>query len=195
MSFTRKKIIKIGFLSVVIIATAITLRLIKHDAQKYQTYKSSDPAFNFTFEYPETWKMLESRGKTENYAMVHAIGPRDEQKEFSVGFFITIKEAGDQTTDELLLKHIKSVERFKDFRVIKQRKKHVAGQPNPSAVYQYTMNLPLHKLNAKQEIMREESGFLVKEGKSYNLNFLGTEEQFEKYKPVFQKLLNTFRFN
>ena len=128
--------------------------------------------------------------------MVHATGPRDDQKEFSVGFFITVKEMGtNQTTDDLLSEFIKSVERFKNFKIIEQKKKQVAGQPNSSMVYQYAATLPLRKLNAKQELIKTETGFVVQGEKSYHLNFVGTEEQFEKYKPVFQKVLTTFRFN
>ena len=197
MSKTHRKNSK-TFVIGTILVLAVSFYLIKNsgrDHQKYQTFKSENPAFNFTFEYPETWKIRETEGKTDPYAMVHATGPRDNQKEFSVGFFITVKDIENQTSDRLLADHLKSVERFKNFKIVEQKKNRINGETNPFAIYQYILMLPFQKIGAQAELVKTETGFVVQGEKSYHLNFVGTEKQFEKYKPVFQKVLTTFRFN
>lgn len=196
MNFAGNKILKTAtFITAIAMAATISVYLIKgKQDQKYKTYKSNDPVYNFIFEYPETWKVNESRGKTDDYAMVMVIGPRDEANEYSLGLAIVVKPLENKNENALLNEYMKSISTFQNFKIIKNEKPSIANHKAEAAVYEHAMRLPLRKLNAKDVLMKGKVFVVVKNEKLYRLDFFGTAELFRQNEAVLKRIIETFQF-
>lgn len=160
----------------------------------YLTYTSKNPELNFTFKHPPDWKPAESQGKREHYTTVDVVGPWDKENSFSVGFSITNRSAEGKDAGKLLNEYLKTAGRFSQFKTISEKNISIDKTKTMSSAYRYLMRLPMRKLNSKDVLMKGETFFLIRDGKSYRFTFTGTAKQFDRYLPVFKKMIKTFQF-
>lgn len=162
----------------------------------YLIYQSKNPSLDFTFQYPSVgWTVDESEGVGQSYDAVQLLGPRDHQNQYSTSFAVTVKtnDSGVKAEDQLDA-FLKTMERFRDFKILEKGKVGIQNNNYPIATYGYVARLPLWKKNAKDVLMREEVVFLSHQKKSYRITYLGTAEQNRASKSVFEHLLKTFKF-
>ena len=160
----------------------------------YLMYASRHPELNFTFKHPPDWKPAESQGKREHYTAVDVVGPWNKEDSYSVGFSITNRSAEGKDPGELLSEYLKTSSRFSQFKTIAAKNISIDKAKIMSSTYEYVMRLPLRKLNSKDVLMRGETFFVVRDGKSYRFTFTGTAKQFDRYLPVFKQMIKTFQF-
>ncbi len=163
------------------------------EMKTYLTFLSKNPALDFQFRYPPTWKPYESEGATEEYDEVQVMGLRDEAKEFSVYYSVTVKNSDKEMLD-WHTKFISSMERFPNFKILKSKSKNIQGMKTRLTAYEHFMRLPLRKSNAKSVLMKGKTFFLVRGNKAYRFTFFGTAEQFKEQEHVFNRMLKSFKF-
>ena len=163
------------------------------EMKTYLTFSSKNSALDFQFKYPPTWKSYESQGATEKYDEVQVMGPRDEAKEFSVYYSVTVKNS-DKEMSDWHAKFISSMERFPNFKILKSKSETIQGLKTRLTSYEHVMRLPLRKSNAESVLMKGETCFLVRGNKAYRLTFFGTAEQFKEHEYVFNRMLKSFKF-
>lgn len=162
--------------------------------KKYATFLSKNPMLDFTFKYPADWKASETQGRSERYDAVYLNGPRDDDREFSIGISITVVPADGQSDSALLPEYLETTARFNNFELLSQKSRAIGGQKTSSATYQHTMRLPIDHVDATDVLIKGDTFFLRRGDRNYRVTFRGTAEQFDEYLPVFERMLKTFRF-
>jgi len=162
---------------------------------KFKVFQSKNPPFNFTFEYPDVWHARE-RGYQGSYDMVEVMGAPGKNSPLMPGIFVTKKAlAGGGTLNGLMDAWLKTEGRYRNFKVFSSRDIEVSGQKALETEYGYVLSLPLMSSKAKSITVKKEQIVVVKDNASFELTFIGTEEQFKIYKPIFRHALETFEFS
>ena len=163
-------------------------------AIKFKVFQGKNPPFNFTFEYPEAWRVKEG-GYKGNYDMVAVLGVTNKNAPMIPGMFITKRSvAGGGNPKSLMEGWLKTESRYKNFKVLSSEDADVYGQKALKSEYVYTLSLPLWNSSAQKVMVRKEQVVTVKGEASFEITFMGTDEQFKIYKPIFRHMLETFRF-
>ena len=158
------------------------------------TFESKNEAFDFTFQYPPDWRTEETKGRTEEYDLVNAYGPRDQENQFTVAYGITVQSAGEKSASNLIDQYTNYLAHRRNFKILNKKSAKVNGKSFPGVRLQYVTRLPLYQANAKDVLMGEETYMITKQERSYRITLLGTAEQFRKNYPVFHGMLKTFQF-
>ncbi len=164
-------------------------------AIKFKAFQSANPPFNFMFEYPDTWRVRE-RSYKGDYDMVEVMGITDKNSPVMPGAFITKRSlaAGGSTLKGLMDAWLQTESRYKGFKVLSSGDTEIAGQKALKTEYTYTLSLPLWNSGAKSVTMKKEQTIMARGGESFEITFLGTDEQFKIYGPVFQRVLKSLKF-
>lgn len=163
-------------------------------AIKMKLFQGQNPPYNFTFEYPEAWRVRE-RGYKGDYDMVEVMSPSDKAALVTPGLFITKKALrGSDTPESLMAAWLREEGRYKDFKASPAQGMTVAGQKGLKTKYGYALSLPLWTSNAQEFRIKKEQIIFVRGDASFQITFMGTDEQFKTYKPVFDRTLATLKF-
>ncbi len=163
---------------------------------KQTVFLSKNPAFDFSFEYPEgEWRPRESQGRKQKYDSLYLQGPIDKLNEFAGLIVLTVKplEAGMSASD-LLEAYLTTASNLKKFKILSRKSMSVGGEKAFAAICEQEMLLPREKLDAKPVQVRQSTIFLVRGDKSFEFSFIFTAAQYSIYKPVFEHILKTFKF-
>ena len=147
--------------------------------ESYLTYTGSNPALDITFQYPPHWKPVESQGRTERYDDVQVMGPRNDEADFGTSVSVTVRPMGEEDASRLLSEYLKMIGKFSGFKVVKIEDSTIARKSAARGRYEYVLRLPYRHINARDVLMREETVFVTKPGKSYRLTFTSTADQFD----------------
>jgi hypothetical protein len=163
-------------------------------AIKTKLFQMKNPPFDFTFEYLEAWRVSE-RGYKGDYDMVEIMATGDKDRLVVPGMFITKKalQAGE-TVATLMASWLKKEGRYEDFTASSPKNFEIGGRKGLRAGYGYKMALPLGVVGAEKVSFKKGQVVVIKGGFSYQITFMGTDEQYNTYKPVFEHLLRTFKF-
>jgi len=163
--------------------------------ESLETFPGAAPFLNIAFEYPKNWKVFVSRSRTGEEATVQLMGPRDLAYQFSTSFAIIGKkktEGGSMEGEaEKLIERNKALAQFK---VVSKRTVQAAGQTAQDVTFDFVMPLPVGTLNAPVVTMREEVILVSRKDALYQVHFVGTREQHQQSKPLFESLLRSLRF-
>ena len=79
------------------------------------SFRGENPPFDFTFEYPEAWRVSETK-LSEDSHMVQVFGPQDPVTQVVPGIFATVKATSDQELSPVIAEAIlKKEQQFKRF--------------------------------------------------------------------------------
>ncbi len=160
----------------------------------WKTFEWTNPPFNFDFEYPGSWKAKEVIVPGVLH-MVQILGPQDEATKFIPGLYIKVKEfKGDDLSSKFSETLLKREGRFKDFKKLHEGHAVIAGGKGSRLGYQYVLPLPMRSMHPKDTVLRREEALVENGGKSYQLSFWATQEQFEADQVVFEHALETLKF-
>lgn len=164
-------------------------------AIKFKMFRSTNPAFNFSFEYPDVWRIQE-RGYQGDYDMVEVLGTSHKSTPLVPGIFITKRILADGGTSQGLMDAwLKTESRYKNFRVLSSKDVAVSGQKALETEYTYVLSLPLWDSSSGDVSVKKEQIVMIKNKASFEVTFMGTKEQFKSYKPIFRHVLETFKFS
>jgi hypothetical protein len=164
--------------------------------EKQNIFLSTNPAIDFTFEYPkEGWTLTEAQGRKEKYDAVYLRGPLNNEKRFVTLIELVVKplETG-QTVSELLDSFLARVNRLPKFKLIYKKNINVGGSQAASAAYETEARLPMYTLHSQPTRIEERTVFLTKGQKAYRISFHVLAVQARVYQPAFERVLKTFRF-
>lgn len=200
-----KKLFKVT--AVVFCVTALSFIMIKALVQKKETlqtlppavklrwFQGKNPPFNFTFEYPEAWRVRE-RGYRGDYDMVEVIGTSEKDSPLLPGIFVTKRSqgSGEGTPQRLTEEWLKTEGRYKDFKILSSKETEIAGLRGQKTEYVYSLSLPLWSSQARKVTVKKEQNIFLSGNDSFQITFMGTEEQYKIYLPFFRHVLKTFKF-
>ena len=91
------------------------------DAVKLKLYQAKNPPFNFTFEYPESWRTREIGFKGQ-YDMAQILGPQDKKTGSVPAVFIVLKPLqGQETLSQLSESLLSDEKRFPKFKTLQKK--------------------------------------------------------------------------
>jgi hypothetical protein len=160
----------------------------------WRTFEGTNPPFNFVFEYPGSWEAKEIK-LAKAFNMVQVLGPQDKATQFIPGIYIKVKESnGGDLSSKFSGTLLKKEGRFRGFKKLHEGSVTIAGINGSHLSYQYILTLPMRSMNAKDTLVRREEVLVENGGKSYQLSFWATEEQFKVDQVAFKRVLKTFKF-
>ncbi|MFH1800228.1 MAG: hypothetical protein ABH891_05230 [Candidatus Omnitrophota bacterium] len=160
----------------------------------WQTFEGTNPPFNFVFEYPGPWEAKEIK-LAKAFNMAQVLGPQDKVTKFIPGIYIKIKEyKGGDLSSKFSETLLEKEGQFRGFKKLHEGHVMIAGINGSYLGYQYILPLPMRSMNAKDTVVRREEVLVENGGKSYQLSFWATEEQFKADQVVFKHVLKTFKF-
>lgn len=164
--------------------------------EKQTVFLSKNPAFNFSFDYPEgEWKPSETQGRRQKYDSLYLQGPVDKINEFAILIAITVKPLQEgETASGLLESHLNMSSNLKKFKIVNKSTLDLGGEKAFSAMFEEEMLLPREKVDAKPVQVLHQTLFLANSGRSYELTFMSTVNQWKEHLPVFEQVLKTFKF-
>jgi hypothetical protein len=157
-------------------------------------FQGKNPPYNFTFEYPEGWKMKET-GYRGDYDRVEVMGSADKNPLFIPGIFITKRPRKDgHTAANLMSAWIKEESHYRNFKILDSKTFSMAGVQGLETRYRYAVSLPPWSVSARNVGVIKRKVVFIRGDAAYQITFSGTEEQHKIYRPVFDHVLKTFRF-
>lgn len=164
-------------------------------AEGVEAFNGALPFLNIVFEYPKSWKIFVSRARSAEESTAQLIGPRDARHQFSTSFAVIGKKiTGAVSLQDEEEKFIKRNKALSQFKVASKETVRVAGQDARRIAFDFSMNLPVDVQNAPEVIMREEVILLMRAGLLYQVHFIGTLEQHQRNRSLFEKFLKSIRF-
>jgi hypothetical protein len=161
---------------------------------KLKIFQGQNPPFNFVFEYPEAWRVKE-RGYKGDYDMVEVMSVSDKDTLVIPGVFITKKVLHPNDTAESLMKAwLRDESHYKNFKASSSKRTEVAGQKGVKVEYGYRLPLPLWTSGAQDVPLQKVQIIFIRGDAAFQITFMGTGEQFKTYKPIFNHILETFKF-
>jgi len=159
-----------------------------------KTFRGTNPPFDFTFEYPESWKAHEVI-KPQDFNMVQVRGPQDSRTKVIPGIFVTVRTVTvKMTPSEIADAILKKEARIKGFKEILRKDDPIGGVKALRLIFQYVLPLPMRFANAKDTLVKRQEVYLLRKGKEYRISFWLTEEQYKIYKSDLNQALKTFKF-
>ncbi len=160
----------------------------------WKAFHEKNPPFDFSFEYPTTWKMSTSQFSGK-FDMVSVLGPQDTKTKFSVSIFIVKKSAPfNQTGAQIAENVLSGKKRFLEFELIKKGNQQISAGTVPYIEYQYVSLLPLYAPEKQRAVILNRELFLIRKNFYYQISFVGTREQYKTFLPFFEHTLETLHF-
>lgn len=157
-------------------------------------FQGKNPPYNFTFEYPEAWRVNE-RGYRGDYDMVEVMDVSNKNALTMPGMFITKKNLRAGDSEEGLMKSWLGEEgRYRNFKVTSRGNAEAADQKALRSEYSYALSLPLWAGGAQEVRIKKEQIIFIRGDASFQITFVGSEDQFRIYRPVFDRMLQTLKF-
>jgi hypothetical protein len=153
------------------------------------------PLMTVSFDYPETWKLVFAKSRNIEAATAQVIGPRDLQKRFSVSIAVIAKKrSGPADLDAEMNSVLEKNKGFAAFKTVKTASLQVGGRDARELIFNFDLGLPVDVKGAPPTVMTQGVVLVARGDVVYQINFIGTREQNEKYGAIFRRLLETFRF-
>ncbi len=166
----------------------------------FQTYRGSEGALPFTFEYPGNWLVGENRGHAEPYAQVSLLGPRNALDTYSAGLLvraIPTAAAGGRYADakELVEWRRSQYAKQAGFTVLQEDAARSLGSwVGHDLELRFTSALPVGSSLERTETTLQLRIIIVADGdRFYELAYSADAEDYSRYEPAFTRLLETLR--
>ena len=162
------------------------------------TYQSQDSRLAMTFQYPSGWSVQEEEGKLELYSQVRLMGPRNAEDTYSPFIAVRVSpalEAGGRHRDAAELAQYHAAHQPPGARVTRDATQTVVGASAHDVTMTYTIP-PLHHrgLKALSIPVTTRTLFLQRGLYLYELIYSADAREYERHAPVFEHVLQTFRF-
>lgn len=163
----------------------------------YRLFKSTNPRFDFSFLYPESWQVREIEEK--EYSQVFILGPRNKDNKYSPALIVSVvrsREKGGSfnTVEELVADHLHKSRSFSNFREIFKARGNLASFEAMEFAISHTAPLPINTVNAKDTVIMERRIVIKREGCFYELDYRGVEEDYHAFFEAFKQAAKTFEF-
>ncbi|HOG23514.1 MAG TPA: hypothetical protein PK590_02570 [Candidatus Omnitrophota bacterium] len=162
----------------------------------FSTFKSDNPAFPFTFEYPQDeWVLLETSGRREIYDEVYLRGKPDSGGEFapSISIFVRPNEMR-KPAEELLSNQLRMEEGLPEFEILKREKVSIDKQKVSLVTFRHKAWVPLGATDGRMVEIKVRMLFFINGEKSYQIVTRTAAEQAVQIFEVFNHILKTFKF-
>ena len=162
---------------------------------KYKTFKTQNPALDFTFEYPSRgWSFEESQGRMEKYDVVYLRGPVDKDKKSGTLIYVTVRPMGvDKSASALLESYLGIDSNLDEFKMLRKETVTVAREKASAALYQYK-TIPSVRIEDPLVLFKKRMIFSIRNDRSYELTLITSAAQYDICAPVFEHVLKTFKF-
>ena len=159
-----------------------------------KAFQGENPPFDFTFEYPDAWK-LKAHTFKDQLDIVQLLGPQDPVTRTIPGISFKIQKAsGEATPASIAASFTKREGKIRGFNQLYNGAVTLGGIEGSRLEFQYVMPLPFRSKNAKPTLMKRQECFVKKGDKIYQISLFMTEEQFKIYQPVFDRVVESFKF-
>lgn len=162
-------------------------------SMNWKVFQAEDPPFNFSFEYPSSWKASTSRF-TGEFDMISIMGPHEDKTKFTASFYIVKKTAAGKRKEQLADDILKEKEELTGFKLLGRKNQKTPSGSMLDVEYQYDSKLPLYAPQRYDAVIQTKELFFIKGDFLYRFSFNGTQEQYKIFLPFFEHLVNTFRF-
>jgi hypothetical protein len=162
----------------------------------FSDFKSDNPAFSFTFEYPpDEWVLSETSGRREVYDEVYLRGKPDSGGEFapSISIFVRPNEMG-KTAEDLLSDQLRMEGGLPEFEILKRETISINKQKVSLVTFQHETRVPLDAIDGRMVVIKVRMLFFINGEKSYQVVTRTSAEQAVRIFEVFEHILKTFKF-
>src|SRR3990172_3731369 len=167
------------------------------EVKTYIRFASADPKLDFTFLYPNEWRVREI--VEASYEEVFVTGPRNKENTFSLAMLVRateLSEAGGQhiSLKQLVADYLAKSQPASRFRETSRTYGSLAGLDAIEIETAYTLPLPINTVNPKETSILERKIFFIKAGRFYEVMYGAVEEDYYQYLDTFRNMLQTFEF-
>lgn len=160
----------------------------------FALYRSQQPGLPVSFEYPEGWELEESAGTHEPYAQVQCYGPKTMEDRLRIYLVVRAmppKAAGGRYAD--VAEMVQEFQRTKlpTLRVDREGAVSVAGTAATQLDISGSLRLPWKSSKATDIPVKSQRVFFEKDGRLFELAWLGTPEASPVLADAFSRLLQT----
>jgi hypothetical protein len=167
-------------------------------AVKFEKYSSKDPMINISLDYISGWKFNETRGSFNSYAQVMFYPFAQGKKSPKIIMEVTVRDSSkmesaastvEAAVQDLLAKRMK----FKDAKVLLKSNKKVLDTQAVAIELSYLTLENLLKIDSRMITVKEEIVIFKKDNKFYFLRLTAPQEEFDKYKSAFARMVRTIK--
>jgi hypothetical protein len=154
-------------------------------SQDFSVYK--DSLYQFQIGIPSGWRY----GKPESYPDLLLISIRpmtDTTEKFVENFNVNVIKEANSNLDSAFAHMLKYNSMTDDFKVLEKGEKIINGQD-----FRWVVSTHTNKYNT--QLMYNYVLITYDEAKAYILTMVSTPKNFETYRPLFEKIAQTFKVN
>ena len=161
-------------------------------------YDSKDARLQCTFQYPAAWKMYTGEGRHAKYATFDLIGPANAEQTYSSHISITAIDPASTRgkTPNEYLDHLTDSAKllYEHYEIVNRSNSVFWGQAVPTIDVAYALPLPFTSEKYSWTIIREHKAVTLNGGKIWTFVYAADADEYDKYFPIFQHLMDTFFF-
>ena len=196
-----RKILIIAIITVILIILAgklFTNIAGERIMEKFINYTPESKELNFTFMYPKSWKISETKGMHEDYSEVFMLGRSNAEKTTRASIALAvypIRSLRDYSGLESYCDdYISKRTAFNNFKLMDRSHKDLYEKNVIHLEFEYMLRLPLYSANAMDVLVKSDVIIFERDGKLYNFAYENDGRGFKIGLFVFEKILKSLRF-
>lgn len=166
--------------------------------EKFINYTPESKELNFTFMYPKSWDISETRGTHEDYSEVIMLGRSNAEKttraSIALAEYPIRSLRGYSGLESYCDDYISKRTAFRNFKLIDRSHKDLYGKNVIHLQFEYMLRLPLYSAKARDVSVKSDVIIFERDGKLYNFAYENDGRKFTRCLPIFEKILKSLRF-
>jgi len=169
------------------------------DAEGYDEYVGSAPLLTVRFQYPAGWSLQEEQGQQQPFRQVRIMGPRNADETYRCYLAVLatpMAAAGGAhaSVEEMARQYAGHLQR--DAQVVASQDASLAGAKGRDLTVSYTQSAwRFHGVHQPGPVPVKVRTLLLQKGATlYQLTLSADAREYERYAPVFERLLRSFQF-
>ena len=161
-------------------------------------YRGQEPPLALSLDYPPSWRLTEEHGRTEPYAALRVLGPRNAEDTYTAqmvvrGSVLPRDEHGTESLDERVRRY--TAQLLDESTVESEARRRQWGAEVRDVTVVYTVP-PLHRSGLKPLpiSVRARTVFLQRDGYAYDITYSADAREYASHQEAFDELLASLRF-
>ena len=157
-------------------------------------FRTTPPYPPASFEYPDSWKVVESAG--EGYKDVTVMGPRNADDTFSLALAIRFTELPSPRADlkDIADGYIARRSKLQGFVLVSRSRLEINSREAESIEISYLFPKSLDRLDSGTMKICERRILFIRDGSQYEIIYSATESDFLQYGETAQAVIRSLKF-